>query len=1244
MTQVAFSAIGSAIGGPIGSAIGSTIGSIVDQQILTALQPARQVGPRVDGVKVQGSAEGQPMACVLGRGRVGGQVIWAARFMENRRKQSSGKNGKTYDYAYTLSMAVAVAEGEIDGIGRIWADAMPMDLSGVTYRVHRGGEGQMPDPLIAAVEGTAPSYRGTAYVVFEDLPLEPFGNRVPQLSFEVFKRARGSVARLEDQLQGVCLIPGAGEFVLASEMLKRRLSITRSASENAGSGQGKADLEVSLDQLVMQLPNVRRVNLVVGWFGTDVRAGHCRIRPGVERRGKVTAPYNWSVAGEDRSEAYVVSQIAGGPAYGGTPSDQSVRQAIRALKARGLEVVLYPFVFMDCEGYPWRGRISATNGAGAVAEVASLFGEANGQGLRRQVLHYARMAAEEGAHGLVIGSEMRGLTLSRDALGGFPAVAQYRTLAAECRAIVGSGVSLTYAADWSEYAGLREGGEVRFHLDPLWADANIDYVGIDWYPPMGDWREGDGGVDAAQFEGPWDANYLAGQVAGGRDYDWYYDNAQDEAQQRRTAITDGAYGEPWVWRVKDLKGWWGHRHYERIDGIRQVSPTPWVAGMKPIRLLEFGCAAVDRGGNAPNLFLDPKSSESRLPPYSDGARDDRMQRALLEAVLGHFSVPQNNPVSAVYGGRMLAGADAWCWDARPWPAFPARDDLWADAGAWRTGHWLNGRMQGTAADMVGALLERAGLKDGWRVEGLGQSLAGIVIERPMTTRAALSSILAGLGEVASERGGTVVVSGTSASVMTLEQGDLALPDDGAAMVREREIVPVAQAVRVRFVQDAGDYQTGAVLVRRDDGEKRGVGAAPLNHVIDFDLPCVASEGLARQAAERLLVRHARESRKVRLGPLQALSVEAGDVVRMQGEAERWRVASVDYGEVVLAQLEPVVDIDMGDVIEDWRGGRDDGVVGAPWMRLMDLPPLPGQEEDGRPVVAMAADPWWPMALYGGASQQSLSERAVVSDSAIVGELLGALDAGAADRWDEVNVLHLKLEGGPAQNASVEAVLDGANLLAVETPGGWELLQYRQAQLVGEEEWRLNGLLRGRQGTQAQAMAGAQAGAAVVVLVAALVRVSVSESERGLERQWWGGPNGMPPGGADFTQAEFTWRRRQSMPWRPVHLKVEAEETGLAIRWMVQTRLGGEDWDASIAVDPMRFKLRVVRDGQLIREWEALDTHSFYAKAVLEADFPAGLSGDVLLTVSQWGDVWGWGDEAIYPLHQGCPLSGTAPMP
>jgi hypothetical protein len=225
------------------------------------------------------------MAAVFGRARVAGQVIWAARFKERWVDVQSGGGGpsgskggpRTTSAAYSLSFAVAVCEGPIDGIGRVWADGKPMDMAGVVMRVHTGAEDQAPDPLIAAVEGDAPAYRGTAYVVFEDLPLGAYGNRPPQLSFEVFHRPRagGAPAGLEERLKGVCLIPGAGEFVYATDLVLRRDGLTRTTAETLNNTEGRPDLVVSLDQLQAQLPNVEEVTLVVAWFGDDLRCGSC---------------------------------------------------------------------------------------------------------------------------------------------------------------------------------------------------------------------------------------------------------------------------------------------------------------------------------------------------------------------------------------------------------------------------------------------------------------------------------------------------------------------------------------------------------------------------------------------------------------------------------------------------------------------------------------------------------------------------------------------------------------------------------------------------------------------------------------------------------------------------------------------------------------------------------------------------------------------------------------------------------
>lgn len=389
MAQVVLGAVGGAVAGGLGWAVGSALGGLLDRAVINSLSPARQRGPRLEGIRVQSSAEGAPMACVFGRARVTGQLIWAARFRETRREEGGGKAGqKTVETAYSLSFAVALCEGPITGIGRIWADGQPMDMTGVAMRVHLGGPDQPPDSLIEAVEaGETPAYRGTAYVVFEDLPLARYGNRPPQLSFEVIRRVGGE--GLDDRLEGVCLIPGAGEFVLAAEPVFRRDGLSKATAENVHQVESRSDFLTSVEQLALRFPNLKRVNLVVGWFGDDLRAGHCRVRPGVERRDKITTPQTWSVAGLGRAEAHLISAHEEAPAYGGTPSDESVRQAVTALKARGWEVILYPFVFMDIPpgngledpygdaeqaAYPWRGRIRGEDGAEAEAQIAALFG------------------------------------------------------------------------------------------------------------------------------------------------------------------------------------------------------------------------------------------------------------------------------------------------------------------------------------------------------------------------------------------------------------------------------------------------------------------------------------------------------------------------------------------------------------------------------------------------------------------------------------------------------------------------------------------------------------------------------------------------------------------------------------------------------------------------------------------------------------------------------------------------------
>lgn len=159
-----------------------------------------------------------------------------------------------------------------------------MDLSRVTWRWYPGGEAQAVDPFIAARMGAAntPAYRGTAYVVFEELPLSSYGNRLTQLSFEVF-RSLADPDTAEGLTRAVTMIPASGEFTYATQAI-RKSSGGATQAENLNALSDTADMRVALDRLQAMAPAVESVSLVLAWFGDDLRAGTCSCAPASRSR------------------------------------------------------------------------------------------------------------------------------------------------------------------------------------------------------------------------------------------------------------------------------------------------------------------------------------------------------------------------------------------------------------------------------------------------------------------------------------------------------------------------------------------------------------------------------------------------------------------------------------------------------------------------------------------------------------------------------------------------------------------------------------------------------------------------------------------------------------------------------------------------------------------------------------------------------------------------------------------------
>jgi hypothetical protein len=1282
LLQVAGAAIGTALGGPIGGVLGTALGGIAGATIDSALLNrgggnSKTEGPRLTEIGGLASTEGAAVPRVFGRARLGGQLIWATRFEEEiklsitRTKSGAkgGKSQKTYEttYAYHANLAIGLCEGPIAFVRRIWVDGRELDFATVSMRVHLGFDDQDPDPLIAAKEaGEAPAYRGIAYVVFERFPLADYGNRVPQFSFEVVRRVEG----LGEMIRAVTLIPGAGEFVYESRWVSHEPEPGVSQMLSRHQLYGGSDVDTSIGHLKALCPNLRRISLVLAWFGDDLRAGQCTLAPRVEIAHKPTVGAEWGVAGLTRATARVVSESGGKPAFGGTPSDESVIALIARLRdAYGLEVVLYPFVMMDIPDgnglpdpatgatgqprYPWRGRIAGE--AGSVStQVAAFLGtvapadmglldgsvvcaKPDEWSYRRMVLHAAALAqAAGGVHGFIIGSEMIGLTHLREA-SGYPMVDGLVALGQDVRTMLPA-ASLTYAADWTEYgAHVRNGGQdVSFPLDPLWASSAIDAIGIDWYPPLSDWRDSSDHADVAIARGSSEVAYLRARLTSGEAYDWYYADTEGRAAQQRLTITDGAHAKPWVFRQKDLQNWWSQPHVERLNGV-ETGATAFAPGAKPIWLTEIGIPAVDKGANAPNVFPDAKSAESGYPHFSSGARDDLVQARGLEAIISGFDPARagfevfRNPVHPVSGIRMIdpAAISVWTWDARPFPAFPDLGAAWADGANFETGHWLNGRIEGTPVDrLVKALLADFGLPvpDETTVDGF---LDGYVLERPMSARQALEPLTQAFGFDATMSGGRLLFRGRGGRVVrALSEDDLLRDRDGMPFaLRRSQESELPRELRLGFSDGDTEYRGAIARSRRLAGAAR--------REVSVETAIVTRTAQAQRLADQRLqeVWAGRETADIELSP-RCIDLEPGDVVSLpvDGGTKLFRLTRISdaVGRSASARaVEPAIYESAGAkaTARPLRAGP--ALPGRPHIVPLALPIV---RTTPPPLLSLAgyASPWpGALLIWRADGAGEFEPFRLIEAPSIVGDTLTELPPGPLWRSHERASVDVTLRGGVLASVAPEAALGGANALALlDAAGVVEIVTAARVELIGPQRFRLSQLVRGIGGSEAAASRSLPAGSRVVVLDGAAVSLTTALADLGVAYRYRIGPASRDVGDPTMTEVTLAAGPECLLPLSPVHIRARRTVIGVDFGWIRRSRVDGDAWDiveVPLGEDGERYELTVL-DGTTVRREVSLTSPGFsYANTLEIADF--GTAQDHFdLVIAQTGLVAGRGRE------------------
>ncbi|AZL15537.1 glycoside hydrolase/phage tail family protein [Rickettsiales endosymbiont of Stachyamoeba lipophora] len=837
------------LGMAAGYAVGSYIGGLADSRIFGQNKIKQKFfgSSKLNDLMVQTSAYGQTIPIIYGTNRFAGNVIWATPIQEHQDQLNHstrvGKGGgkkisqTELRYTYTVNLAISLGLGPIDDITRIWADTMLLDLKQTDYRIYKGDNLQLPDPLIEAVcgIGRTPAYRGMAYIVLENFDLTRFGNRVPNFTFEIKKFSdlkNHGEAQLEELLTGMTIIPGCGEFVYDTEIqyTSSKISVNnkdfakgKAQSINSNNLERIADSVLSTNQLLNNCPNLQWVSVVSSWFVNCLDINGCFIAPRIEHKDNLSLPNTWQVGNFTRKNTTIISRDKEGyPLFGGTPSDQSILNYFDFLKSNNLNIMFYPFLMVDKIGKPWRGHLS-----GNAEDVAHFFNKPDGY--NQFILHYARLVKDK-VDAFIIGSELIGLTKLRTTDNKFPAVTELIKLADQVRAIIGDKVKITYAADWSEYHHTEQGW---YNLDDLWAHHNIDMIGIDAYFPL--------------TENPLDAhdqNKIFKGWNSGEGSDFYYNGDNKEALEQRFA-----------W--KNMEHFWRNEHINP-DGLK----TSWSPKMKPIWITEFGFPSIDAASNKPNVFYDPDSIDGNIPTGSNGNIDFQAQRAGLTASLKFFKTQS-----------MIEQCFAWCWDARPYPYFPDLKAKWRDAHLWAKGHWLNGKIgKASLAGVIIDLCKRVKISpEQIDVSKLTQTVEGLVISELSTVRQILDGLCICFNlESYNLNGKICFLPKTSYINNRIKVGEMIAKEQYPLVILRKESSNLPNIVNVHFVDKELDYQFNIARASNNNGS---------HHQHTIHLPIVTSQNHAQNIAEQILASFYISQTKFNFSlPRNYLDLALGDLI------------------------------------------------------------------------------------------------------------------------------------------------------------------------------------------------------------------------------------------------------------------------------------------------------------------------------------------------------------------------------
>ncbi|MDX1949053.1 MAG: glycoside hydrolase TIM-barrel-like domain-containing protein [Rickettsiales bacterium] len=1185
--------------------ISTALGQEIDGKIFGYEERNLIRGRKLSEFSIQTSSYAETIGKIFGRVKISGNIIWSSKVKTIEEKQAINQGGKGSGtkverktetrFRYFVNLAIALCEGEIDNIERIWADTNLINISDycTAFRIHKGTENQAPDSLIESFEGIGktPAYRGLAYIVLEDFEITEFRGRIPNFFFEVVRNLNfASETSPEKLIEGVNIIPGCGEFVYDT-LIHQKLDGLEIAGKwyqkshaeiiNQNNAFSKADSLVALDNLQNNFPNLEYVSLICCWFADNLDIANCLIEPRVEYKSLTkTIPSEWSVAGLNRASARQVTLLDGKPIYGGTPSDASILRFIDECKNRGLKVKFYPMIFVDSLTKPWRGKIT-----GNAIDVVSFFTKT--KGYNEFILHYANLVKNK-VDAFIIGTEMKGLTSIRDG-NNFPAVDEFINLAAQVKTIMGASTKISYAADWSEYHSL----DGWYNLDPLWASEDIDFIAIDAYFPLTD-RPQNGVYDVDEIIAGWES---------GEGYDWFYSDANRTIKENLS--------EEFAW--KNLSWWWNNFHINPDD-----NQTNWQPQSKKIWFAEYGFPSVDGASNQPNVFYNPESEDSALPYLSNGYIDFFAQRNAIEGTLLKW---QNSP--------MVEKKFLWAFDARPYPSFPDLLNVWSDGEIWSRGHWFNGKLgNANLADVISEICKNAGLsEDKIDVSNLKEILIGYNISSAETA----ISMIKDLSQVYFFD----IVEGEKIKFLPKKNSNITEIDE-SEIVFDNKIKKqnfylefekysqklITAQVDFNFYSQNNNYQISSVTNLAEDNQSAVK--------IEVNTPIIFNNSVAENITKIISLEENLAAGRVEFFlSYKYIFLEMGDIIKLSlnNNFYNLRITNLQAKDGRIKVNAVIFDDNFYQSnLANYQAGNAEKleIISNTHLEILDIPNLNFEVDIDKPHIKIAvcgtSENWQGCAIYFSSLSENTGFQKIteVTKSAKIGFLQNNFSVKNQLIIDEISKAEINLFNAELESISTANMQQFGNLCVI----GDEILQFQNAEILSENNYNLSGFYRGLFSTEN--FMNHNPAERFILLDDNITKIEIPANFIG--SKFWIKAVSFGKSLDDVEAKEITFNANSLKPFSPVHLEKKNIGDDIEISWIRRSRFRNNFSslvEIPLAENSEKYEIDIMQDNDIKRTITANSPSCIYNSASQIQDFGT-LQANLKVRIYQISDKTGRG--------------------